>query len=277
MLLQVFTVSSLCPMLCLINLTCLKCDKLPWAYSEDKHVFVTFILPLSQRWLCSVPVWLCEATTLLLEVPTAVSAVGVLARPLARLVVDALGVSDGGSETEWGHTESYWSAEEVGVGFKFLKKLQTLIFFIVSSQTYWLQHIFCLFHSFTTCLATSWWAACLHMHARIQWSLSYAELLVILFCWYMCWSLSYCWFNFCLLFIFPGRIFWLFKLSDDALFPQARCRMAVCRSDSVYTQCYHIINPQASRKWKKQLAKILCVQEYIMYLEKELKYNNIFI
>lgn len=41
-----------------------------------------------------------EAAALLLEVSTAVPAVGVLADPLPRLAVDALRISDGGPETE---------------------------------------------------------------------------------------------------------------------------------------------------------------------------------
>lgn len=45
--------------------------------------------------------WLREAAVLLLEVPAAVPAVGVLGQPLVgRLVVDAFSVSDGGSETK---------------------------------------------------------------------------------------------------------------------------------------------------------------------------------
>ncbi len=49
-----------------------------------------------------------EAVALLLEVSAAVPAVGVLAEALPRLVVDALGISDGGPETEGGHTEVCW-------------------------------------------------------------------------------------------------------------------------------------------------------------------------
>lgn len=49
-----------------------------------------------------------SAAALLLEVSTAVPAVGFLAEPLARLVVDALGISDGGSENRKEHTELYW-------------------------------------------------------------------------------------------------------------------------------------------------------------------------
>lgn len=47
--------------------------------------------------------WLSNTASLLLEVSAAVPAVGVLADALARPVVDALGISDGGPETKGGH------------------------------------------------------------------------------------------------------------------------------------------------------------------------------
>lgn len=82
-----------------------RCDKPSGAcHSQDQHVFITFVPPLFQRWLFSivgVPAWLHEARALLLEVPTAVPAVGVLGESLGgRLGVDAFGVSNGGSEKE---------------------------------------------------------------------------------------------------------------------------------------------------------------------------------
>lgn len=71
-----------------------------------QEVFITLVFPLPQRGLrndLGVP-------ALLLEVSTTVPSVGVLAEPLARLVVDALGVSDGGSEAATRtHTDSYRS------------------------------------------------------------------------------------------------------------------------------------------------------------------------
>ena len=67
---------------------------------------ITLVLPLPQWRLRSVP-GVPERPALLLQVPAAVPAVGVLADPLARPVVDALGVSDGGPEAGKGHTELY--------------------------------------------------------------------------------------------------------------------------------------------------------------------------
>lgn len=63
--------------------------------------FRTLVPPLPERRLGAVPdilIWLGEAAVLLLEVPSAVPAVCVLAEALSSLVVDAFGVSDGGSE-----------------------------------------------------------------------------------------------------------------------------------------------------------------------------------
>lgn len=73
--------------------------KLLW--KRDRGLF-TLVLPLLQRWLChdfGVCVRVSETTALLLEVSSAVPAVGILAEPLARPVVNALGISNGGSET----------------------------------------------------------------------------------------------------------------------------------------------------------------------------------
>lgn len=58
-------------------------------------VFITLVLPLPQRRLGGV----LEVPASLLEVAAAVPAVAVLAEPPAGLVVDALGISDGGPET----------------------------------------------------------------------------------------------------------------------------------------------------------------------------------
>lgn len=66
------------------------------------RVFVTLVLPLPHRRLGGAPgapAGLGRAACSLLQVAAAVPAVGVLAEPLARLVVDALCVSDGGPET----------------------------------------------------------------------------------------------------------------------------------------------------------------------------------
>lgn len=77
---------------------------------------LTLVLPLLQRGLCcilGVPLWFAEPAAFLLEVPAAVPAVGILAEPLARLVMNALGVSDCRSEGDKGQVEgllSFWNS-----------------------------------------------------------------------------------------------------------------------------------------------------------------------
>lgn len=66
---------------------------------------ITLVLPLLQWGLCcilGVPLWFAEPAAFLLEVAAAVPAVGFLAEPLARLVMNALGISDGRSEGDKG-------------------------------------------------------------------------------------------------------------------------------------------------------------------------------
>lgn len=63
---------------------------------------ITLVLPLLQRGLCCIPLWFAEPAAFLLEVAAAVPAVGFLAEPLARLVMNALGISDGRSEGDKG-------------------------------------------------------------------------------------------------------------------------------------------------------------------------------
>lgn len=66
---------------------------------------VTLVLHLLQRRLgCipGVPLWFAEPAAFLLEVAAAVPAVGFLAEPLARLVMNALSISDGRSEGDKG-------------------------------------------------------------------------------------------------------------------------------------------------------------------------------